>query len=117
MNMEDTKQYRKGMIGQEIVKSILQQKGYVVYETKTKAPHAFDFMAIKDKREVLIAEVKTKARLNNWNATGIDIKHFDDYMFFYKEYGIDVILYFVDEHPEERRVYCHKLRHLIQPVI
>ena len=51
MNMEDTKQYRKGMIGQEIVKSILQQKGYVVYETKTKAPHAFDFMAIKDKRE------------------------------------------------------------------
>lgn len=117
MNWEDRLQVKKGNIGEKIVKNTLEQKGYVVYKCVTEKAHAFDFLAVKDKKVFLIAEVKSKARFNNFEATGIDVRHFEEYKFIFDNQKIDVLLFFVDEHPKEERVYCQKLSVLIQEKI
>lgn len=109
MEWNDKSTVKKGNIGEEIVKEVLEQQRYVVYGSLTEGCHAFDFLAIKDKREFLIAEIKSKARLNKYAATGIDIRHFEEYQYIMKNKNIDVVLFFVDEHPSEERIYCQKL--------
>ena len=110
-----SKKYQKGIIGEAAVQSVLEKKGYIVYKAVTDGAHGFDFLAVKDKQVFVIAEVKAKARMNKFKATGINISHFEDYMRIWKAYNIDVILFFVDEHPEEQRIYCQKLSELIRP--
>jgi len=107
--------YKKGLIGEEIVQKALEARGYVVYKPITEKAHGFDFLAVKDKQVFIIAEVKSKARMNKFKATGIDGRHFEDYMRIWKKYSIDIIIFFVDEHPEEERIYCQKLSELIRP--
>jgi Holliday junction resolvase-like predicted endonuclease len=114
MNWSDKTQVKKGDIGEQIVKDLLEKKGYSVYKAITEKAHAFDFLAIKGKQQLLFAEVKTKAKTNKWPATGIDIKHFNEYKFILEKYNIDFILFFVDEHPDQQRVYCQKLSCLIE---
>jgi hypothetical protein len=114
MNWEDKTTVKKGNIGEEIVKNNLEKKGYIVYKCITEKAHAFDFLAIKDKKVFLIAEVKTKGRMNKFEATGIDLRHFLEYKYILDNQKIDVILFFVDEHPKEERVYCQKLSKLIE---
>lgn len=115
MNWSEKLSVKKGDIGEDIVKQVLEDKGYVVYKCVTKKAHAFDFLCVKDKKVFVISEVKSKARLNKFNATGIDQRHFSEYLNIYNTLGIDVILFFVDEHPKEQRIYCQKLSILIQP--
>ena len=105
---------KKGALGEMIVRQALESKGYIVYEPKTKGAHPFDLLAVKDKRVFVIAEVKTKARLNNWEATGINVSHYNDYIHVMEAHNIDVVLCFVDEHPSEKRVYGQRLSELIK---
>jgi hypothetical protein len=111
---EKKPQVKKGNLGEQIVIAVLEQRGYVLYKAITEKAHAFDFLAVKDKRVFLIAEVKSKARFNKFEATGIDLAHFHDYKFVLDNHNIDVVLFFVDEHPKEERVYCQKLSILMQ---
>lgn len=104
----------KGNIGESIVISELEKHGYSVYRAITEGPHTFDFLAIKSKKTILIAEVKTKARLNKYYATGFDVKSLNEYNYIYNTYGIDIIVFFVDEHPNEQRIYCQKLSELMK---
>jgi len=115
MEWKDRSSVKKGNIGEEIVKKSLEDKGYVIYGSITDKAHAFDFLAIKDKRVFVIAEVKSKARMNKYECTGIDIRHFNEYMYIYENQHIDVILFFVDEHPKMENVYCQRLSELIKP--
>jgi len=117
MGWEDKTQVKKGNIGEAIVLKSLESKGYIVYKAVTDAAHAFDFLAIKDKKVFLIAEIKSKARLNKYEATGIDTRHFEEYLNIFNTQKIDVIIFFVDEHPKEERIYCQKLSELIKPKI
>lgn len=114
MSWEDKIQVKKGNLGENIVKDTLEKKGYVVYKCVTEKAHAFDFLAVKDKKVFLIAEVKSKARFNKYEATGIDLRHFNEYKFIYDNQKIDILLFFVDEHPKEERIYCQKLSVLMQ---
>lgn len=109
MDWQARKEVKKGNFGEKIVKEFLEKSGYVVYGCITERAHAFDFLAIKDKKVFVIAEVKSKARLNKYLATGIDIRHYNDYSNIYATQNIDIILFFVDEHPKEERIYCQKL--------
>lgn len=109
MSWHNKAEVKKGNIGEDIVKSVLENKGYIIYKCITDGAHAFDFLAIKDKKVFLIAEVKSKARFNKFDATGIDERSYNEYVFIYKNVGIDVILFFVDEHPKEERIYCQRL--------
>jgi len=108
---------QKGTLGERIVKTALENKGYIVYEPTTDKAHAFDFLAVKGKRVFVVAEVKSKARMNKFPATGIDVRHFNEYSFVMETQNMAVILFFVDEHPKEMRVYCQRLSELMKPEI
>lgn len=117
MNWEDKVQVKKGDLGERIVRDTLESKGYVVYKSVTEKAHAFDFLAVKDKKVFVIAEVKSKARFNKYEATGIDVKHYNEYRYIFENQNIDVVLFFVDEHPKEERIYCQSLSVLMQEKI
>jgi Holliday junction resolvase-like predicted endonuclease len=116
-NWHNKIQVKKGNLGEKIVLNILEQKGYIVYQSITNKAHTFDFLAIKDKKIFKIAEIKSKARLNKFDATGINIKNYKEYVYIYETQKIDTILFFVDEHPKEKRIYCQQLSELMKEKI
>jgi len=112
MNWQDKPQVKKGNVGEELIRKYLEKNGWIIYEPITEGAHAFDKLCVKDKKFLVIAEVKTKARLNKLNATGFDVKHYNDYCLIEKKYGIDVFMFFVDEYMRE--IYGNKLSILRQ---
>tara|TARA_R100001015_G_C4620740_1_gene177763 strand:+ start:1186 stop:1689 length:504 start_codon:yes stop_codon:yes gene_type:complete len=98
MSWEDKTQVKKGNIGESIVKEYLESIGYMVYEPVTKGEHSFDKIAVKDKNNILIVEVKTKARMNKFNATGFDIRVYKHYKSIKEKYNIPLYCFFVDEY-------------------
>ena len=113
MNWEDKPQVKKGSIGENIIRGYLESKGWVVYEPITDKAHGFDKLCMKGKQQLIIAEVKTKARLNILNATGFDNKHFKEYKYISSKHGIEVFIFFVDEHL--KKIYGNKLSVLEKP--
>lgn len=114
MNWSDKKSVRKGDIGEQVVDGFLIKKGVIPYAPIVSRAHPFDRLcATGDKNSVFIAEVKTKAARKHYPDTGINERHFMDYMGVHHKYGIDVWLFFVDEHKEQ--VYGNKLSALIKP--
>lgn len=107
MSWEDKTQVKKGNIGELIVKEYLESKGYIVYEPVTKGSHSFDKIAVKDKNNMVIVEVKTKARMNKFNATGFDIRSYKYYKFIKEKYNIPLYCFFVDEYLG--KIYGNKL--------
>lgn len=111
INFNDRTTTKKGKLGEVIVRKYLESKGWIIYEPKTEdKPHAFDKLAIKDKKHIVIAEVKTKARRTHYADTGIDIRHYDEYKLISEKHNIPVFLFFVDEYKKE--VYGNKLSEL-----
>jgi hypothetical protein len=89
---------KKGEIGEGIIRQYLEDKGWIVYFpfTKNKA-HYFDMLATKNKEQVLALDVKTKARLNKWNAQGINIIHYNQYIKFAQSTNISFFIIFIDD--------------------
>jgi hypothetical protein len=57
---------RKGALGESIIRSIMEDKGWVVYQPVTEGAHCFDIMAIRDKKTAIAVDVKAKARMNKF---------------------------------------------------
>lgn len=106
-NWHDKKQVQKGDYGEMLVRKYLESSGWIVYEPKTEGPHAFDKLCVKDKKHIIISEVKTKARMNKWNATGFNIRSYEEYNLIIDKYGIDIFVFFVDE--MLKQIYGNKL--------
>ncbi len=89
---------KKGEIGENIIRIFFEQKGWIVYFpfTKNKA-HFFDMLCTYNKQKVIAVDVKTKARLNNWNAQGIDVKSYNQYLNFVNTTKVNFYLIFVDD--------------------
>jgi Holliday junction resolvase len=89
---------KKGEIGERIIREHLESKGWIVYIpfTKHKA-HYFDMLATKNKERAIAIDVKTKARLNKWNAQGIDVRHYNQYMNFLNKHNVPFYICFVDD--------------------
>jgi len=89
---------KKGELGEKIIMNYLESRGWIVYTpfTKDKA-HYFDILATKNKEKVIAIDVKTKARLNNWEAQGINIKQYNEYMRFVNKTNIPFYIIFVDD--------------------
>ena len=83
-----------GSVGETIIKDYLISQGWVVY-APLNHPHPFDFLCYKNDKS-FIAEVKTKAVMNKYFATGIPISHYDTYKQFQTQYNIPVFIFFVD---------------------
>lgn len=113
MEWHNKPEVRKGRLGEAIVRHYLESRGWIVYEPVTEAPHGFDKLAVREKKQMVIAEVKTKARMTQWAATGFDRCHLREYEHIQQKYGIDVFVFFVDEHL--RKVYGQSLSRLLQP--
>jgi|TARA_R110000737_G_scaffold17151_1_gene34637 hypothetical protein len=114
MNWNDKIQVKKGDIGQEIVREILEEGGLIVYEPKTNGAHWFDFVATRNKKEIFFIDVKTKARFNNWEAQGIDVKHYEDYMRLINQFNLPFFLFFVDD--KNGDVHVANLKELKKPI-
>jgi hypothetical protein len=114
MNWQDKRSVQKGDVGERIVDAFLINRGVVPYAPITPKAHPFDRLcAAEDKSSIFIAEVKTKAARKYYPDTGIDERHFMDYMGVFHRYGIDVWLFFVDENAAS--VYGNKLSTLKEP--
>ena len=114
-NWDDKLEVKKGNIGEQIVRKYLEKRGFVIYKPVTKMAHAFDMLAIKNKEKLLISEIKTKARLNKYPATGFDYKHYLEYKKISEKHNADVFVFFVDEMLE--KVYGNYLKYLEEKTI
>ena len=113
MSWSDKIQVKKGDLGEEIIKNYLESKGWIVYKPITDKAHYFDMFCTKNKNKVIALDVKTKARLNKYEATGIDIRHYNDYKRASEDIGIDFYLFFVDD--KNGMVHCQELKKLPKP--
>ncbi len=97
MKFTDTPTFKKGLLGENFVRKMLNQKGWITYSPDCDGAHYFDILATKNKQSVIAVDVKTKARFNKWAAQGIDIRHYNEYMRFTQQTGIPFYLVFVDD--------------------
>lgn len=96
-NWNNKIQVIKGDFAERIVHKYLENKGYIVYIPQTNGSHSFDRLAIKNKKQIIIAEIKAKAKLNNYDETGFEYKHYLEYKEISKKHNIPVFIFFVDE--------------------
>ena len=113
MNWEDKEQVKKGNIGENIVDQYFDGQGYIIYEPRQDAAHLIDRLYVKDKKKLIFAEVKTKARRNKYPDTGFNNKHYEEYKAL-QEMGLEVWIFFVDE--AEGAVYGNTLEELSAPL-
>ena len=105
---------KKGRIGEDIVRRVLEQDRFVVYQPVTTGAHAFDMLAVKDKDYTIAVDVKTKPRRKYYRDTGINEDHYIIYKKFQDEHNIDFIIVFVDE--VEKKIYGQTLNELDKPI-
>ena len=87
----------KGAMGERIVRAVLEGAGWVVYQPMTEGAHAFDMLSIKDKDRAIAIDVKAKARMTYYHATGVNLKHFEQYKAFSERHNMPFWIIFVDE--------------------
>ena len=114
MNWQDRTTVIKGNLGEKLVNDFLINKGYIPYSPDVAGAHPFDrLVASKDKKKIFIADAKAKAMRRAYPDTGINITHYNEYIFISTKYGIDVFIFFVDE--ENEKIYGNLLRKLDEP--
>jgi hypothetical protein len=114
-NWSEKQQVIKGDFAESIVDKFLEEKGYIIYNPKTSGAHAFDRIAIKDKKQMIIAESKAKARRKYYYDTGINYKHYKGYQAISKKHNLPVFLFFIDEY--QGNIYGNFLERLSQEII
>ena len=70
-------------------------------------------LATRNKKKVIALDVKTKARLNSYEATGINLNHYEDYKRLINSTKIPFYIFVVDE--MEGKVYAQLLNKLPEP--
>ena len=114
MNWDDKPQVKKGNIGENIVDQYFDGQGYIIYEPKQDAAHLIDRLYVKDKKKLIFADTKTKAKRNMYPDTRFDYRHYKDYHML-QNMGLEVWIFFVDE--VEASVYGNTLEKLSEPCI
>lgn len=107
------KALEKGNIGEQIFRERLEKKGWSVFIPVTEGAHHFDMMATKNKEIAIAFDIKAKARMNKYNATGVNQKHFEEYKQFSTRHNMDFWIVFVDE--LLGTVYGNTLKELEKP--
>jgi len=115
INFRDLPQVKKAAIGEQIIDNYIRKWGYIPYRPgEEDGAHPFDrLIASKDKRNILIVEIKTKPARFAYPDTGINKKSYQEYQYIYDKYKIKIFLFFVDEKKEE--IYGNYLNILDQP--
>lgn len=103
----------KGDYGEILVKRFLEEKGYIVYQPGTMAPHPIDMFVCKDNANAFFCEVKTKPACRKYPETGIEFCQYERYRQLAEEIGLPVYLAFVDE--DRKEIYGNYLHELDKP--
>lgn len=109
----DRPQVKKGDFAEDIVTKYLENKGFIVYEPVSNGAHGFDKLAVRNKKQFVIAECKAKAKRKYYDDTGIDIRHYKEYKYAQEKHKIPVFIFFIDEHLGE--IYGNFLKELEKP--
>jgi len=104
---------KKGAIGEQIIRQKMEQKGWTVYMPLTEGAHHFDMLATLRKERAIALDVKTKSRMNKWNATGVNQRHFEQYQQFSQLHNMPFWIVFVDE--GLKSIYGNELKSLEVP--
>jgi hypothetical protein len=113
-NWQSLTSVKKGNIAEGIVKQHITNMGYIPYCPSAEGAHPFDLLcASRDKQHIFIADSKAKPRRHAYPDTGIDTRHYYDYLKVSQEHNLRVYLYFVDE--EWGKIYGNFLDLLVTP--
>jgi hypothetical protein len=97
-NWQDMTTVKKGDLGEKIVDDYLLSKGIIPYKSISQTAHPFDRLcATSNKKNIFIAEVKSKAKMKYYPATGFNLNHYKQYKYIQEKYNIKIMVYFVDE--------------------
>lgn len=116
-NFNELTTTKKGNLGESIVDKYLLGKNIIPYipHPENETAHPFDRLcASRDKKNVFIAEVKTKPSRNFYPDTGINLKSYKEYKFIQDKYSIEIWMFFVDENIN--KIYGNKLSKLDIPI-
>lgn len=114
MSWQERQEVKKGDYGETIVDRYLREEGFIPYYPVSKdKPHPIDrFVSSPDKKDIFVADVKTKAKRKYYPDTGFDYADYESYIYIRKKYGMNVFIFFVDEYLEE--LYGNFLQELKQ---
>lgn len=111
----DKNEVRKGDYGEELVRRILEQCGFVVYQAITEKAHLIDFIVELDKNLIFAVDVKTKPMMVKYRETGFNYSQYEHYRDFSKRARMPVLIAFVDQ--KEKAIYGNFLNVLDEPRI
>lgn len=115
MLWENKVEVKKGDLGESLVDEFIKASGDVPYIPNADKAHPFDRLcASQNKKNLYIAEVKSKSRRKYYPDTGFNISNYHDYVNIQKKYNLKVFIFFVDE--EMGLVYGERLNELLRPV-
>ena len=111
---EQKKTVQKGNLAEQIVETHLRTKGLIPYWPRHKGPHPFDALcASLDKKHLVIADVKGKARRTYYADSGFNVTDYEVYCHIRETYRVPVFVYFVDEY--RAKIYGNNLKELERP--
>lgn len=99
INWNNKREVIKSNIGENAVDADLIEKGWVIYHPMKglNKGHPFDRLCAKpDKKSLLVAEVKTKARRIDYDDTGFNISQYETYCNIREKHNLLFFIYFVD---------------------
>ena len=99
MAWEDKTCVKKGNYGEQLCDNFLISHGVTPYLPSQQwcRPHPFDRLCALGKKKLYIVECKTKEARIYFPDTGIDIKHYKEYLHISKKYGMPIYLFFIDK--------------------
>ena len=96
-NFNQSRHFRKGMIGEAIVRGRLESNGWQVTQFTYDSPHIFDMFCHKmSSGQSMAVEVKTKSRMKYYDETGISYAHFKRYLKWIENHDMPFWIMFVD---------------------
>ena len=114
MDWNEKPEVQKGNLGESIIDHYLKSKNLIPYVAVFDGGHPFDrLVASVDKKQIYIAEIKTKARRTHYPDTGFNYKHYCQYKYIENKYSIKIFVFFVDEWARE--IYGNFLKTLEEP--
>lgn len=119
MEFKDLVQTKKGAIGEQIILNYLEQNGYECFiaYNQNKA-HRCDIICFNKNNEIVFIDVKTKPKLNKYNATGINTNSYNNYKKIMNETNKKFFIFFVDENAKDIHLLdlsnCSDGFHLVQ---
>jgi hypothetical protein len=101
-NWNQKPQVIKGDIGELIIDNFLIDQDYHIFSPLKNQSHIFDRYALNIKKNKhFYFDVKTKARLNNWEAQGVNEDAYLKYLEVSEKLNVPFWIFFIDENNGE----------------